>query len=302
MLHFKYSMVIVSALICAFAYHCSTAAIGDDAAPAAPADAAPAGPFTLAYKFTAGKVLKYSLSVDMIDQMSMGANNQKFNAHIDMSMTQTTKSVDPDTGNATELVAVTATTGIVNGQPMDQKMLQSQIPAPMTLVMSPAGKVISSSLVAGQAPVPGATNPNSFGLYAFLPANPVIVGEEWKNSVPLDALGLTIAYQIGLKSVALTNGAQVAQLESKYTSSPAPFAAAQQTQMGATSPSMTGDFLTKFDIDAGEIKSVVGHMVTDMSSPVNAQDPNQMQGQQQGAQTINTHIDMRTLMTELPPQ
>ena len=85
-----------------------------------PAHAAAPGAVTLRYKYAPGQVLHYK----MTETMQGATMGTPMASRTSMLMTETVKSVDPRTGNATILVQTgkPAMTMTMNGRPMQQGM------------------------------------------------------------------------------------------------------------------------------------------------------------------------------------
>jgi len=292
----KHLHFVIPALLCTFAGSYPTVLFADDATPALATTgtaADPAGPFTLAYKFTVGQVHRYSVAIDVIEKMISGPPTTPINIHVDLTTTQTIDSVSATDGAATERYQVTATGATMNGQPIALSSVKSFVPSEMTLVLSPVGKIVASNSAPGKATVPGFVNPNALGLLPLLSTDPVTADEAWTDHVPLPSIGVVMDDHVTLKGVSNNDGTQIAQIESKYTSAQPFNAGTQMGQAKNSGPSISGDYLTKFDINAGAVTSSIGRMTRTETGTAN--------NGGQGAATETIQTEVRTQMTLLKP-
>ena len=162
-----------------------------------PAPATPeAGTVTLRYKFTPGQVLKYRMTMNM--NMATGAAGRSFNTTTTGGgdMTYTVQSVDAS-GNATVLVQATSfdMATKLNGQTIAMPASATDaLKKGYTVVLSPTGKMVSMSGLGTQAggmDINQLMNSSGLGGLSQLPDQPVKVGDVWRASSSLGAMGGT---------------------------------------------------------------------------------------------------------------
>lgn len=158
-----------------------------------------APPVTLRYKWTQGEVRRYKMTMDMNMAMTMSGLGPKapatmpaFASHMVMAYDTMVQSVNPADGAATLTKHITQMTGTLNGQPMPGiSAMPSAYKGGFTVVMSPAGKVLSMQLppaVAGKLPPGMDLSKMGSMVPAILPDTPTQVGDTWQSSTTLHLL------------------------------------------------------------------------------------------------------------------
>jgi hypothetical protein len=236
------------------------------AAPTAPAIGGPAGPYTLIYKFVAGKTLKYGMTMDMKDQMSLAGQSQPLNMHIEMASTSNVQSVDPTTGAATEKVSMSNVNASMNGQPMPLDPAWGNIG--MTMVMAPNGKVLSTAGTKSPFAAFGMGDTNPFSSTFFLPSKPVNIGDTWTSTIPMPTIGMDFIILMTLKSVDVVNGQTIAKIQSSVSSKASAPDPTAKAPLGNSSGNVTGVITTDFNIDGGFADNTQGTIVMDIKSNV----------------------------------
>ena len=257
--------------------------------------AAPSGSVLLKYKYKPGQVLHYQMTESTIGS-TMG---MAMNSHMTMMLTETVKSVDPATGNATILVQSNTPTSTMtmNGKPLASGM--PHIP-PMTIteVVSPLGKPVSANMGGAGAPssgdgvmsmiMPNSGGGNGLGQLGAFPNHPVSVGDIWRSASGMGGLG---AGQVNVKQSLVglrsSGGHSMADIATRYSMNIAPKAGAMM-QMSTLS---TGTSHQQFDVTSGTLTSTTTKMVMTMKSkaPAGAASQNGM-GMSMGA--FETHMTM----------
>jgi hypothetical protein len=267
------------------------AVFADQAATAPLTTSATTGPYLIAYKFVAGRSLKYSTAMDMQMQTNALAQAAPNNIHMDMAMTQTVESIDPTSGAATQQTEANYVDESMNGQPLPTTMLNSSMSKSFTTVIAPNGQMLSMTSPPGQPQVPGFSM-NSFIGVTFLPKTPVNVGDTWTASMPMASVGIALNMVMALQSVENVNGHTVAVIASHFTSVPiTPTAGTAVPMMKITA--VTGDGITDFDLTSGEIVRNAATTTDDMSMAL----PNAQAVQ---AKSMNMHMAMKMTMTLVP--
>lgn len=242
------------------------------AAPAAPpAVSAPvSAPVTLRYKFAAGQVRRYSYDMDMNMNMLTGQSGAvvPINMTMQMTMSQTVKSVRPADGAATLSTKIEAMHMLQNGKdvvlPADAQAKMSQ---PFTQVMLPTGKILSMNApgMAGMG-APGMDfSKNMFSATALLPAGPVRIGDQWSGAVEAAMAGAQSSFTATLTGVDQKNGATLATIDSKTTGTIDKSLSAGMAATMKMSGTVSGTGTQIFDTTAGAVQSATGTADTDMT-------------------------------------
>ena len=155
--------------------------------------AAHAEPIKLAYKFTKGELDKYrmNMSMNMTMPNAPGAGNvPPISMNMEMVAQQRTLDVMPD-GSARIRVTYAAPKVNMTGGPKSKKPPIANQPFSVITTMTPEGRVLSIEGMEKMFAVSGLKNfdvsqfTNLMGQYAFLPSEPVEIGANWKQTVPM---------------------------------------------------------------------------------------------------------------------
>jgi hypothetical protein len=244
-------------------------------APVAPAQSAPtalpttlAAPYALKYKFAAGDVHHYAVTMDV--DTSLGGN--PINLHADAVLTETVQSIQAD-GSAVIGTGVATNQVLLNGQQLPAQMTASFTPPPATLVMTPTGQVISDSAAVSKARIPGMPTISAVAGMAVLPAQPVNVGDTWSSTFPVSSLNASVTNQLVLKSVSQLTGSNIAEVATTISSTPTPAppvetpAPATGTTQPATPGSISGQATIDFNADLGVLQETDLALTTDADAP-----------------------------------
>ncbi len=247
------------------------------------------GPYTMKYKFVVGKTNEFASSINMVNQMTVGAANQPMDMHMTMTMVQTVQSIDPTTGSATEKVTLSDVASTLNGDPV--ALSPQETTANSIITVSPNGQTTTAPNSTTSMQVPGISGPGGIGMLSFLPQTPVNVGDTWNSAVPIGEFGINLICKMTLKSVKVVDGDSIATIESKITSSPGVKSSDTSTTVTADSNSFGGTVITTFDIDKGIANAIAGNMVMDATA---AASPGSSQG------SMHMHMTMDMNMALLP--
>jgi len=224
----------------------------------------------LRYKFAAGQVRRYSYDMDMNMNMLTGQSGAvvPINMTMQMTMSQTVKSVRPADGAATLSTKIEAMHMLQNGKdvvlPADAQAKMSQ---PFTQVMLPTGKILSMNApgMAGMG-APGMDfSKNMFSATALLPAGPVRIGDQWSGAVEAAMAGAQSSFTATLTGVDQKNGATLATIDSKTTGTIDKSLSAGMAATMKMSGTVSGTGTQIFDTTAGAVQSATGTADTDMT-------------------------------------
>lgn len=273
-----------------------------------PTAAATAAPVTLRYKYTPGDVKRYKMIMDMNMAMNMGGPNaagaQAMPAlaqHMVMAYDTTVQSVNPADGSATLTEHITQMTGTMNGQPIPgMGAMVDAYKGGFTVVMSPAGKMLSMQLPAAIASkMPAGMDLSKMGSMApaTLPSFAARVGDTWQDNttmhlfdqVPgMSAMQMTVFSSLAGISADAHPVAGIHQAYEGTLNGAAPTGTAVKVNMTGQ---FHGDNLVKFDIDNGSVAAQDGTvtMNANVTAPqmAAAARPMQMQMRMQ----MTTHLE-----------
>jgi hypothetical protein len=260
----------LAAAICMACFSPAAIALANDTPPVVtPGSAAPGSQaYSLRYKFVAGNVLNYAMSMDTQTAMAMNGQPMAFNMQMALNSTQTVDSVSPKDGSGVVTTKMTAVSGTMNGSPLPPTALQTAA-APMSITMSPTGGIIDDGGLSNPQ------NPMSFmgGSFlrfgAALPTQAVRPGDSWTFKAPMPQVGLNFDTVMTLKGVQLVNGDSIAEIDGTISSTPSGTTA--QTPMSAMlkgmTMNMTGTTVLMLDLDKGIMDSMSSNMRMTMILP-----------------------------------
>lgn len=252
------------------------------AAPAQTTPAATPQAVTLRYKWTPGEVRRYQMTMDSNMAMTMSGQGSRapgslpaMATHMVMAYDLAVQSVNPADGSATLTEHITQMTGTLNGSPLPgMNAAADAYKSGFTIVMSPAGKVLSMQMppsVAGKMP-PGMDFSKMFDTVpGLLPLVPVQVGDTWQSNagmhmfdrIPgMPALQITVFSSLEGISKAARPIASIRQAYQGTLGGPA-------SAGTAGTPNINGQFrgstLMKFDVDNGSVAGQDGTFAMDTS-------------------------------------
>lgn len=237
------------------------------AAPPAVAPTAPSVP--LRYKWVAGQVRRYKMTMTTNGTIPTGTSGTTLpmNMAMQMVMRQTVKDVNPTDGVATIVSQIGSMRMAMNGQEMPMTAAQlAPMRKPMTMQMLPSGKMMSLETpgLAG-AGVPGMDIGKSLmsSTLAF-PDGPVKVGDTWNGALGAGMMGMQMAMASTLAGVETKDGAQIATISQKITGNLSAMTKAMPAGMGM-SGNITGTGTMLFDTTAGALVSQSLQNVIDMT-------------------------------------
>lgn len=285
--------------------------LASQAQTAAPAPAPAA--VLLRYKFTPGEVIRDKTTTDT--NMTMpnvpglpATAAMSYKTHMEMVNRQTVKSVRASDGAATLVVTTESLTSTMNGKPLHTAALTSVKQGVDTLVITPAGKLLSFKAGKGTSPVviTGFDMSKMEGnTPAALPDGPIKVGDTWDTVADLSGFmagsgmaGMQMTVHSALTALDTSGGETVATISDTYkmpmdmkspASSPAAF-----TMTGDE----TGTDVWKFDVGAGNIISSDMTMTTHSTSTF----PKSAGGTSAGLEPFTMIDEVTTHMERLPGQ
>jgi len=271
------------------------------------ATAPTASPVTLRYKWTPGEVRYYKMTMDMNMAMTMAGQAASASRtmpamaqHMVMAYDTAVQSVNPD-GSAILTEHITQMTATLNGQPIPGiGAIANAYKGGFTVVMSPAGKVLSMQLppaVAGQMPPGMDLSKMGSMVPAILPDAPIQIGDTWQSNTDLPMFG----QMPGMPAMQLTVFSTLAGV-SKGAQPIADIHQAMQGTLGGAVPagaagsaSMAGQFhgdtSLKFDVDKGSVVGQDGTITMDTTVALpnmpDASAPKSMRMQMQ----MTTHLE-----------
>jgi hypothetical protein len=251
---------------------------------AAPAPSAPSGPLAagtvlMRFKYVQGEVLRYHMTMNMAMSIPMNGQSMPMNTTADMTTTQTVQSVDAQ-GNAT-LIATIDNPNMnmtMNGQPFPlPASATDSLKTGYTEVISPLGGILSMKANAPAAQAGGSAGmaapgmPSVTGMFGqgqlsgltALPDHPVKVGDIWRTTGSLAALGTQMYVKMALVGLDSSSGSTLATIATKIYADFKP-STASTVQMNGQ---MTGSGHNIFDVDHGELTEMATNMDMDMSVP-----------------------------------
>lgn len=236
------------------------------------AAAATTAPVTLRYKWTPGDVKRYKMTMDMNMAMS-GAGVPALPAiaqHLVMAYDTTVQSVNPVDGSATLTEHITQMTATMNGRTLPgMDAMTDAYKGGFTVVMSPAGKMLSMKLPAAiTGKMPAGMDMSKMGSMtaATLPLFPARVGDTWQDTTAMHmfdqmpgmpALQMTIFSSLAGVSADAHPVANIHQTYQGTLDSAVPAATAAKVNMAGQ---FHGDNMVKFDIDNGSVAAQDGTM------------------------------------------
>ena len=262
-----------SKLFLAAALALSAPALHAQTAPAqaAPPHAAtPAAPaVTLRYKFAAGQVhrYQYDMAMDMLMQTGQTGAGVPINMTMQMTLSQTVKSIRPADGAATLVTHIESMHLLRGGQEMPlPAAAQEKMKQPFTQVMLPTGKILSTESPAldGMGGPGMDFSKGMFGSITTLPDGPVGVGDTWSGTGAAPMMGFDVSSASALTDIGGANGTSLATIQSKQTGT-----IDKTITQGMPVPmkmhgQVTGRTVQTFDTSAGVIQSAKGTSSADM--------------------------------------
>ena len=271
--------------------------LAQDAPAAVPTAPAAAG-VTLRYKFTPGQTRVYKFSMDSDGTLMGGPGGQAFpiKQHMDAVMRQTVKDVRASDGAATIQVGYDSMQMTMNGQPMPMPpQTADAMKQAVTIVMTPAGKLVSMTSAAGAN---GGMMGNMNSMFqnmntSALPDGPVKANDKWDSKTDMVALGMKMTASNTVTS--LDAGAAhfttvlKGTMDTGASTTPTPLPLNLAGTIDGTSDQT-------FDVNAGALNSQTGTANMDVTmTPKQAQAAGAAptMGPMKMKMTITTHMDLQ---------
>ncbi len=220
-----------------------------------PAHAAAPSAILLKYKYSPGEVLKFQVAENIDSQVTVGTRTTPVTSHTVSELTQTVKSVDPTTGNATLQVQFGRPTMTLDGKVVNLPLAPATAANGVTMVVTPAGNpksvtggIGASSVFMGSGSTPPGILSGSFGQLSVFPSHTVRIGDAWRSSSAVAQAGLQLFAKQTLVSVDTKGVDSVATIDSRYSIDMTPKAPG-----GGMAVSGTGREL--FDVGTGTLES-----------------------------------------------